>query len=207
MQEKKIQFLVTDGKQTAETRKKYGLEKDHYIDAYSISLADREVSNIELCDVVYQKRRFKKKSKNIINACNQRIYKLDGKIVAYNRHKAMRQKEDSLEEFLAEYRKSHSEKQVQQMMHKIVIEPARRTYTFHKQRLIAPCHCGDIIRYEKHNKSKGKTKRDTFVATSVRMGKDGRIGYGDKNGNRKFKFCHPIVSGCLQIIKTKLLKK
>lgn len=204
---KKIQFLVTDGKQTAETRKKYGLEKDHCIDAYAISLAGREASNIELCDVVYQKRRFKKKSKNIINARNQRVYKLDGKIVAYNRHKAMCQKEDSLEEFLAEYRKSHSEKQVQQMMHKIVIEPARRTYTFHKQKLVAPCHCGDIIRYEKYNKVKGNTKRDTFVATLVSMDNDGHIGYGDKNGKRKFKFCHPIASGCLQVIKTEITSK
>lgn len=91
-------------------------------------------------------------------------------------------------------------------MHKIVIEPARRTYTFHKQKLIAQCHCGDIIRYEKYNKVKGNTKRDTFVAISVTMDTDGHIGYGDKNGTRKFKFCHPIASGCLQIIKTGLLK-
>ena len=98
------------------------------------------------------------------------------------------------------------EKQTQQIMHKIVIEPARRTYTFHKQKLIAQCHCGDIIRYEKYNKVKGNTKRDTFVAISVTMDTDGHIGYGDKNGTRKFKFCHPIASGCLQIIKTGLLK-
>lgn len=59
---------------------------------------------------------------------------------------------------------------------------------------------GDIVRYEKHNKIKGNTKKDTFVATSVEMNGEGHIKYGDACGSRKIKFCRPIDSGCLQAV-------
>lgn len=207
-----IEFTVTDGKQTAETCEKYGLTKDHCIDAYAISLADRNVSDTDVCDTIYQKRRFKKKSGNIIAARNQRIYKLNGKIVAYNRHKATNQKEDSLEEFLNDYRSAHSEDDVQRLMHEIKILPAVRTYTYHKQRLIAPCHAGDIIKYEKHNKIKGNIKSMIYPAVSVEFSEVVRSKKGakwterewkvniDDNRVRKAKFCTPIASGCLQTI-------
>lgn len=44
----------------------------------------------------------------MISAIGKRIYKFDGKIVAYNRHKAMDQKEDSLEGYMAAYAKTHT---------------------------------------------------------------------------------------------------
>lgn len=71
---------------------------------------------------------------------------------------------------------------------------------YHKDGLIAPMHTGDIVRYEKHNKIKGNTKIDTFVATSIEMNGEGHIKYGDKCGSKKIKFCRPIGSGCLQVI-------
>lgn len=187
-----VQFMVTDGKGTADTCKKYGFQKDHCTDAYAISLACRNVKAVSVSDRIYEKRRFKKKSGNKVAARNQRVYKYDGKIIAYNRHKAANQKTDSFEEYMAEYAKTHTEKQCRQHVAKIEIIPAERTYTYHKDGLIAPCHVGDIIRYEKHNKIKGNTKTDTFVATSVKMDSEGHIGYGDACGSRKFKFCHPI---------------
>lgn len=207
-----IIFSVTDGKQTAETREKYGLTKDHCIDAYAISLADRYVSDTDVCDTIYLKRRFKKKSKNTIAARNQRVYKLNGKIVAYNRHKATNQKEDSFEEFLNDYRTAHSEDDVQRLMHEIEILPAVRTYTYHKQGLIAPCHAGDMVKYEKHNKIKGNIKFMIYPVTSVEFSeivrskkgtkwteREWKIGISD-NRVRKAKFCTPIASGCLQTI-------
>ncbi len=207
-----IEFTVADGKQTAETRKKYKLTKDHGIDAYAISLADRNVSDTDVCNMIYQKRRFKKKSGNIIAARNQRIYKLNSKIVAYNRYKATNQKEDSLEEFLNDYRSVHSEDDVQRLMHEIEILPAVRTYTYHKQGLIAPCHAGDIIKYEKHNKIKGNVKSMIYPAVSVEFSEVVRSKKGtkwterewkvgiDDNRIRKAKFCTPIASECLQTI-------
>ena len=74
-----------------------------------------------------------------------------------------------MEEFLIAYRKTHTEKEVQQMMHQIVIKSAKRTYTYrrkfannfktnpneikfpherfpHEMRF----HVGDTILYKKH---------------------------------------------------------
>lgn len=197
-EEQGIVFAITDGKTTSKAREQYDIPKDHCFDAYAISLADRDVENIDIYDIIYQKRRFKKKSNNIINARNKRAYKLDGKVVAYNRHKATDQKDDSLEEFFVKYRDNHSEKEVQQMMHNIKIEPAKRTYTFHKTGQIAPIHPGDVVRYVKHNKIRGNTKTEMLVADNVNMSKDGRVGYGTKN--KKLKYCKRIASGCVQII-------
>ena len=206
-----LEFTVTDGGQTAETRRRQNLAKDHCIDAYAISLTGRNITRTDICDTAYQKHRFKKKSKNIIAARNQRVYKLDGKIVAYNRHKATNQKTDSLEEFLNNYRATHSEKEVQKLMHNIEIQPAVRTYTYHKQKLVAPCHPGDIVRYEKRNKIKRNIKTMIFAAASVRCPEVVRSKnsskwierewhvYIDEKRKRKAKFCTPITSGCLQV--------
>lgn len=205
-----IVFTVTDGKTTAKTREKYKLTKDHCIDAYAISLAGRnEITDTEVSDVIYQKRRFKKKSNNKISARNQRVYKVNGKEVAYNRHKAENQKKDSLEEYMTKYAETHTEKECRQHMHEIEIIPAKRTYTYHKGKgIVAPAHPGDAIRYEKKNKIKGNTKHMTFVATSVDMCGErdgdggGHIKYGDGNKSRKIKFCRPIGSGCVQCIES-----
>ena len=214
-EEKGVELTITNGKTTSETRKKYGLKKDHCVDAYAISLADRkvDVENVNLSDKIYMKRRFKKKSKNITATRNQRVYKLNGKIVAYNRHKATDQKEDSLKEFLTKYRKNHSEKELNQMMHRIQILPAKRTYTYHKSDLIAPLHPGDIVRYEKKNKIKGNTKIETFIATGVEYTevtrskkgykwreREWKVEFGDGNKIRKVKFCRRLQSGCVQTI-------
>lgn len=208
---KGVVFNVTDGKTTAETRDKYALQKDHCVDAYAISLAGREIdkSGTILADTIYIKRRFKKKSKGIISARNKRVYELDGKVVAYNRHKATDQKEDSLEEFMADYAKTHSEKECNQMMHKLVIKPAKRTYTFHKGGQVAPIHPGDIVKYKKANKNNSKMKTLIFPAVSVlykesvfkkngneRKEREWDINI-DKSRSRKAKFCKPLESGCL----------
>lgn len=212
--EHNIVFTVTEGYETKQTRQKYGLnnKKDHCVDAYAISLYKRNPSVIKLAEHVIEKRRFKKRGKNNINALNQREYILDGKMVARNRHKAMNQKSDSLEEFLAKYRENHTEKEVQQMLHRIVIKPDRRTYTGHKKGLVASAKPGDVVEYRKFNKTSGITKHQVFVATSYSFdGRDkngsycpseNRIGYakGKKEGNRRDKFCTVLESGCLQVV-------
>lgn len=211
---KGIVFTVTDGKTTAETREKYGLKKDHCVDAYAISLAGRDIdkSKALLSDVIYMKRRFKKKSKNIIAARNQREYYLDGKLVAVNRHKATDQKEDSLEEFMSAYAETHSEKECNQLIHKLVIKPAKRTYTYRKEGLVPPLHPGDLVSYEKINKIKGNTKTLVFPAVSVEYSevlrskkgakwteREWKVGV-DENKVRKAKFCRRFQSGCLQVV-------
>ena len=199
-----------------ETREKYDLPKDHCIDAYAISLAGREdVANISLPDVIHMQRRFKKKSGNNIAALNKREYWFEGKCVAKNRHKATDQKEDSLEEYMEEYAKTHTEKECRRHIHELDIHPAKRTYTYHKEGLVAPIKPGDVVVYEKKNKVKGNTKREVFVATGVeytevvrsRKGvkwteREWKVSFGDGNKTRKAKFCRPVGSGCLQCIET-----
>ena len=210
-----IRFMVTDGRATAKTREKYRLNKDHPLDAYAISLAGRDIKPEVILPggMVYQKRRFKKKSKNIIAAENSRVYMLNGKIVAKNLHKAMDQKENSLFEFMEEYRKNPVQgMSPDQLFHKLTIIPARRTYTYRKRGLVSPLKAGDIARYRKHNKVKGTVKTEMFCVSSVKhqmtvRSKKGVTwqerewiieGYG--GGTKKGKYCSPVKSGCLQTV-------
>ena len=196
-----IKFFVTDGKTTANTRDRYGIMKDHCTDAYAISLAEREdITDTSVCDVIYMKRRFKKKSGNNIATLNRREYRLNGKTVAFNRHKATNQKDDSLEEYMSKYARIHTEAECRRHIHELEITPAKRTYTYHKNNIRSVAHAGDIIRYEKKNKIRGNTKNMIFVATSVEMCGEGHIKYGNGSQSRKIKFCRPIGSGCLQCI-------
>ena len=174
------------------------LEKEHYIDAYCISLVNKIAKAKIMPSKIYKMQRFKKKSGNNINALNKREYYLDGKLVAINRHKATDQKEDSLEEFFDKYRESHTEKETQQMMHQIAIKPAKRTYTYHKEGRVCPFHVGDTILYKKKNKIKGNTKTKVFVCTGIKFPKDyneARLDGGTKN--KKMKFCKVLKSGCI----------
>ena len=197
-----IDFFITNGYETANTRSKLHIQKGHGVDAYCISLASKLEYELKVApDKLYRLQRFKKKSNNNINALNTREYYLDDKLVAVNRHKATDQKDNSLEEFLAEYRTNHSEKEVQQLMHRIVIKPARRTYTYHKKGVVCPFHVGDTIRYEKYNKIRGNTKTDTFICTGVKSPTDyneARLCDGTKN--KKMKFCHVLKAGCIPCV-------
>ena len=197
-----IRLVVTDGKATSDARDKYHIQKDHSTDAYCISLAGRNIDpvNAKLDDHIFRKWRFKKKSKNIISARNQRVY-YDGKEpVAYNRHRAMNQETDSLEEYMAKYRQIHTGAEADRHFRSLIVKPARRTYTYHKNGTPAVIHAGDVVRYEKHNKIKGNTKTETFVATSVDMSGEGHVKHGNGNKSKKLKFCHTIEAGSLQCI-------
>jgi len=190
------------------------------LDAYAISLAGRNIKQWVILPggTVYKKRRFKKKSKNIIAAENSRVYMLDGKIVAKNRHKAMDQKEDSLCEFMEEYRKNPVKGMSPgQLFHKLTIKPARRTYTYRKWGLVSPLRAGDIAKYKKPNKVKGNVKTEIFVVSSVRYAVTERSkkgvtwkehewlieAYG--GGKKKGKYCSPLQSGCLLTVGKKYI--
>ena len=196
-----MQLTITDGKTTADIRNQLQLDKEHHIDAYCISLVNKIAKVKIMPSKMYKLQRFKKKSSNNINTLNKREYYLDGKLVAINRHKATDQKDDSLEEFIAKYRETHSEKEVQQLMHRIVIKPAKRTYTYHKEGRVCQFHVGDTILYKKKNKIKGNTKTKVFVCTAIKLPKDyneARLGDGTKN--KKMKFCKVLKSGCVAYV-------
>ena len=93
---------VTAGWETEEFRELHGIPKDHYLDAYAIACS--ALDNFEICipHECYHIRQFRRHDRQ---ACKRemlnRNYVLDGKAAAQNRHKAMGQKADSLEEYIA----------------------------------------------------------------------------------------------------------
>lgn len=198
-----LTLIITDGYETAKTRKALNLPKEHCIDAYCISLVERDLPNEENLSFpkeIYQQRRFKKKSGNNINARNQREYYYQGKLVAKNRHKAMDQKEDSLEEYMAKYTETHSKKECDKHFHELTIKPAKRTYTYHKYGTISPIHVGDTVKYEKKNKIKENIKKEIFVATNLSISESKIIG---NNFKKKLKYCKTIKAGNIPFINKK----
>ena len=92
---------VTEGGGTAAFRETHSIPKDHHLDAYCIACSALPVSKTYApTDEPYRIVQFRRHDRQ---ACHQQMldrkYKLDGKLVATNRHKAMEQKSDSLEEF------------------------------------------------------------------------------------------------------------
>lgn len=101
----KKHFYVTDGQSTKAFRDEHNIRKDHYLDAYCIAcsvLSSSCTSNVPNEKDVFHIMQFRRHDRR---ACHQervdRKYYLDGKLVATNRHKAIEQKSDSLEEYVA----------------------------------------------------------------------------------------------------------
>ena len=201
-----IVYDTCTGFDTYEARKRYGIPKDHCTDGYVISLYGRNANNVCLTDSVCMMRRFRKKSGSIIQKLNQRIYKLKGKVVAVNRHKRTDQKEPALDDYMSEYAQTHSEAECRRHFHELEIIPARRTYTYRKQKLVSLVHIGDTVRYEKCNKTSGITKKAVFVAEEISMS-HGKVKYADQSGrygkkSPLMKYCRPIRAGSLKFIRT-----
>ena len=97
---------------------------------------------------------------------------------------------DSFEEFRQKYSKSD--------IAKVTVKSAKRIYTFHKHNIVPGFHPGDIVKYEKHNKIKGNTKKYVFPIISVEIGKS--VLYYTATKNRRMKYCQRIKSGALQFI-------
>lgn len=196
-----MSFATTQGYDTYRFRKEHGLKKRHCIDGYVISMAGRKVSVVKPADAVYLQQRFKKKSNNIISKLNSRTYSYNGKVVAVNRHKAEEQVADSLEEYMAAYAVEHSKEECFRHLWELTVKPARRTYTFHKNNTVCLFHAGDVIRYQKHNKIKGNTKSDVFIADVLKVSNN-KIEFGTKS--RDMKYCSVLDSSCIPYIRKDL---
>ena len=95
-------FFVTTGKSTYDYRAAHGVSKDHWLDAYCIACS---VLPNDVCDSninnhgPYELEQFRRHDRRALNNENMnRVYTLNGKKVATNRHKATKQTTDSLEE-------------------------------------------------------------------------------------------------------------
>ena len=96
-------FFATNGKSTYDYRAAHGVSKDHWLDAYCIACS---VLANDVCDsninshVPYELKQFRRHDRRALHKENMsRVYTLNGKSVATNRHKAIKQTTDSLEEF------------------------------------------------------------------------------------------------------------
>ena len=101
---------VTTGYETKKTRELYDLPKDHYIDAWciAISVLHEDVEQPDFTGSIHNIRQYRRHNRQMIHAQKQRVYKLDGKAVCYNRHKPISadkviQSQDSLEEYRKKY--------------------------------------------------------------------------------------------------------
>jgi hypothetical protein len=190
----------TTGYETSKLRKELGLEKDHCYDEYIISLRNNQnKENIKpkILSKQYTMKHFKKKCGSIIWKLNSREYYYNGKLVATNRHKGFEQDADSLEEYRNEYLLNHTQKEWDRHFHELVIKPAKRTYTYRKNDIAPKFKCGDVIKYEKHNKIKGNTKQKIFVATEINNSKE-KICCGTKSS--QMKFCQSLQRHSLEFV-------
>ena len=102
-------FFVTTGKDTANFREDHSITKDHHLDAYCIacSILEDTLKIKQPTEGLYLMMQFRRHDRQACHKANiaRKYYDADGKLVATNRHKAIEQKSDSLEE----YRESHGE--------------------------------------------------------------------------------------------------
>lgn len=94
------ELWLTTGRETKIYRNTNGIDKTHSNDAYCIACSSLEGSCNLLSDKTYKIKQYRRHDRACVHKTNcSRKYYLDGKLVAANRHKAMEQKEDSLEEY------------------------------------------------------------------------------------------------------------
>lgn len=94
-------FYVVEGYDTKQYRIAHGIAKDHYLDAYCIACIP--LNAFDFCSKHLEPLQIKQFRRHDRQACQQenikRVYLLDGKPVATNRHRAFEQKEPSLAEY------------------------------------------------------------------------------------------------------------
>ena len=108
--------FVTTGQDTYYFRDDHGIQKDHYLDAYCIACSvlsnARKVASPK--GRPYDIRQFRRHDRQACHKSNieRKYIDTSGKVVAFNRNKAMGQKTDSL----VEYRANHSEAEISQLL-------------------------------------------------------------------------------------------
>lgn len=104
---------ATTGQDTKACRDTLSIQKDHHFDAYCIAISILNISKVRCPICYYQFGQFRRHDRQACHKQNiNRVYLLDGKAVATNRHKAIEQKVDSLEEF----RSAHSHEEVSRLI-------------------------------------------------------------------------------------------
>ena len=133
----------TYGYETKAKRREFDLRKDHWMDAYLVSLGDIVPSEILISPLQF--KQFRRHNKANIQRQEDRKYYLDGKKVAVNRNKRAGQTSDSLKDLV--------KKKGEAILNKLTVKSATRP-----KRSIKPFEMGDTVKYKsKHYTVKGFT--------------------------------------------------
>ena len=115
-------------------------------------------------------------------------------------HKALNQKEDSLEEFLSNFSKDNSNLEVDRLFHSLEVKPAQRIYTYHKTDFVSSFKCGDLVHFNKVDK-KGFVQSKVFPCQSVKFRNKGYNTLVDTDGKEyNLKYCSLIASKSLVFV-------
>ena len=166
--------FVTTGKDTADFREDHGIAKEHHLDAHCVACSVlTEPSEVSVPTAKpHHLMQFRRDDRQVCHKENfKRVYLLNGKTVAINRHKAIGQKDDSLEEF----RKTHSQQEVSSLTvkdHKPIYKDRQRfmpggVYLFngrvHTLRSSLGRHNGTPDYFVDVNGNKSNAKRCKFL--------------------------------------------
>jgi hypothetical protein len=125
--DKEKNFFVTTGKDTKATRDSFGLEKIHYVDAWCIAVSILDCNRMPHFDT-YNIKQFRRQNRAIIHSQHERIYKLDGVVVAKNRNKRIEQKDDSLHEWYAKKIAELGAAKAEKLLRQLVVTKSTRHY-------------------------------------------------------------------------------
>jgi hypothetical protein len=128
-------IYVTSGFETAQLRNRLGLPKTHVIDAWCIAASRIDVDNIKPSIITnvaksqpYEIKQFRRNNRAIINNQRERTYKLNGKVVAKNRHKRFEQEVDSLEDWFNKMVALYGLKKAEKMRSQLKVTKSTKYY-------------------------------------------------------------------------------
>lgn len=125
------------GFETKDIRRKFGLPKEHWTDAYIISLND-EIPVKENSDEVYIFKQFRRHNRSVIMRQEDRKYYIGKQKVAVNRNRRTGQIAESLKDLMG--------KKGVSVLNKLTVKPAARP-----KRSMKPFGMGDTVRYKGKN--------------------------------------------------------
>ena len=154
--------FVTTGQSTKEFREDNGIPKDHHLDAYCIACSVVQPAKTRLPkDKPLRMMQFRRHDRQ---ACHQQMlnrkYTQNGKVVAVNRHKAMEQKTDSLEEYRTKLLEEYTPKETERIISKLVVPEHPARYKDMQRPMPGSVFmCGNSIAtmQKSHGKRNGKT--------------------------------------------------
>ena len=123
------QVFATTGRDTKTYRDDHGIAKDHDADACCIACSTLEKQAIlDDPERSFHIKQFRRHDRQRIKAQTERVYKLDGKLVAKNRRKRMDQKEASLHDWFHEMEKQHGRQAARQTQYRLTAAKSARRY-------------------------------------------------------------------------------